>query len=59
MYHICKACNLHSQDAIEYPFLGIPGIVRFIDVRTQWFDEGVTTAMDDGITQVRLPAWVA
>jgi hypothetical protein len=40
------------QDAIEFPFLGIPGIVRFIDVRTQWFDQGVTTAMDDGITQV-------
>jgi hypothetical protein len=41
------------QDAIEFPFLGIPGIVRFIDVRTQWFDEGVTAAMDAGITQVR------
>ncbi|WIA41967.1 hypothetical protein OEZ86_009270 [Tetradesmus obliquus] len=41
-----------NRDAIEFPFLGIPGIVRFIDVRTQWFDEGVTAAMDDGITQV-------
>jgi O-methyltransferase involved in polyketide biosynthesis len=45
------------QDAIEFPYLGIAGIVRFIDVRTQWFDEGVNTALDDGITQVRL--WCA
>jgi hypothetical protein len=35
------------------PFLGIPGIVRFIDVRTQWFDEAMEQAFDDGIQQVR------
>eukprot|EP00882_Tetradesmus_deserticola_P017849 GHRQ01019146.1.p2 GENE.GHRQ01019146.1~~GHRQ01019146.1.p2 ORF type:complete len:130 (+),score=60.43 GHRQ01019146.1:1617-2006(+) len=34
------------------PFLGIPGIVRFIDVRTQWFDEGVEQAFVNGIQQV-------
>jgi hypothetical protein len=34
------------------PFLGIPGIVRFIDVRTQWFDEAMEQAFDDGIQQV-------
>eukprot|EP00878_Enallax_costatus_P004256 GHUV01004486.1.p1 GENE.GHUV01004486.1~~GHUV01004486.1.p1 ORF type:complete len:442 (+),score=110.56 GHUV01004486.1:1220-2545(+) len=37
---------------IETPFLGIPGIVRFIDVRTQWFDEGMQRAFDNGVKQV-------
>uniref|UniRef100_A0A383WF02 S-adenosyl-L-methionine-dependent methyltransferase n=1 Tax=Tetradesmus obliquus TaxID=3088 RepID=A0A383WF02_TETOB len=37
---------------LEMPFLGIPGIVRFIDVRTQWFDEAMEQAFDDGIQQV-------
>jgi hypothetical protein len=58
MSHVCLL-----QNAIEFPYLGIPGIVRFIDVRTQWFDEGVNTAMDDGITQVnfmlKLNLWCA
>eukprot|EP00878_Enallax_costatus_P005382 GHUV01005651.1.p1 GENE.GHUV01005651.1~~GHUV01005651.1.p1 ORF type:complete len:416 (+),score=35.67 GHUV01005651.1:422-1669(+) len=39
---------------IETPFLGIPGIVRFIDVRTQWFDEGMQRAFDNGVKQVRI-----
>lgn len=33
--------------------VGLPGIVNFIDVRTQWFDEGVNQALEHGITQVR------
>lgn len=37
---------------LELPFLGIPGIVRFIDVRTQLFDDEVRAAIADGITQV-------
>eukprot|EP00775_Hariotina_reticulata_P003817 gene3817-4075_t len=53
--------RLHEQKSIlirinrffiEFPVLGIPGIVRFIDVRTQWFDSGVEAAIEDGITQV-------
>lgn len=40
------------QFFIETPFFGIPGIVRFIDVRTQWFDEGMQAAFDAGIKQV-------
>jgi methyltransferase (TIGR00027 family) len=40
------------QRLLELPFLGIPGIVRFIDVRTQWFDDSVAAAQRDGIKQV-------
>jgi hypothetical protein len=40
------------QWLLEFPFLGIPGIVRFIDVRTQWFDDSVNAAIRDGIKQV-------
>jgi methyltransferase (TIGR00027 family) len=45
---------LHAllQWFLETPFLGIPGIVRFIDVRTQWFDEAMNAAIDNGIKQV-------
>jgi methyltransferase (TIGR00027 family) len=37
---------------LQVPFLGIPGLVNFIDVRTQWFDAAVQRAIADGITQV-------
>lgn len=37
---------------LELPYLGIPGIVRFIDVRTQWIDDSVKAALRDGIKQV-------
>jgi hypothetical protein len=37
---------------MEAPFLGIPGIVRFIDVRTQLFDDSLAAALRDGIKQV-------
>ncbi|WIA21539.1 hypothetical protein OEZ85_000736 [Tetradesmus obliquus] len=37
---------------LDTPYLGIPGIVNFIDVRTQWFDAAVKKAIADGITQV-------
>lgn len=37
---------------LDTPYLGIPGIVNFIDVRTQWFDAAVKKAIADGISQV-------
>lgn len=37
---------------LEFPALGIPGIVNFVDARTQWFDEQVSKAVDDGFSQV-------
>lgn len=40
----------------QWPVLGLPGIVNFIDARTQWFDEAVTDALDAGITQVVIVA---
>jgi O-methyltransferase involved in polyketide biosynthesis len=36
----------------DLPLVGLPGIVNFIDVRTQWFDAAVKGAIRDGITQV-------
>jgi hypothetical protein len=50
--HLLLLILLRFQFFIEFPVLGIPGIVRFIDVRTQWFDSGVEAAVNDGITQV-------
>lgn len=51
--------NLHVaycyvQRFIECPGLGLPGIVNFTDARTQWFDQGVESALDEGITQVSM-----
>lgn len=40
------------HDVTQWPVLGLPGIVNFIDARTQWFDEAVVSALDAGITQV-------
>jgi len=37
---------------LEFPALGIPGIVNFVDARTQWFDAQVKKAVADGFTQV-------
>lgn len=37
---------------LDTPYFGIPGIVNFIDVRTQWFDAAVKRAIADGLTQV-------
>jgi O-methyltransferase involved in polyketide biosynthesis len=37
---------------LDTPYFGIPGIVNFIDVRTQWFDAAVKKAIADGFTQV-------
>lgn len=37
---------------LDTPWLGLPGIVNFIDVRTQWFDAAVNRAITDGIKQV-------
>ncbi|GBF90902.1 hypothetical protein Rsub_03757 [Raphidocelis subcapitata] len=36
----------------ELPGVGIPGILNFLDGRTQWFDDRVTAALDAGVTQV-------
>ncbi|KAF6252539.1 S-adenosyl-L-methionine-dependent methyltransferase [Scenedesmus sp. NREL 46B-D3] len=41
-----------KTELLNTPYLGIPGLVDFIDVRTQWFDSGVKRAITDGITQV-------
>jgi hypothetical protein len=49
----CGVVCCAVQWFLELPYLGIPGIVRFIDVRTQWFDDSVKAAMRDGIKQVR------
>eukprot|EP01026_Neomeris_dumetosa_P005107 TRINITY_DN113_c1_g1_i5.p2 TRINITY_DN113_c1_g1~~TRINITY_DN113_c1_g1_i5.p2 ORF type:complete len:283 (+),score=39.31 TRINITY_DN113_c1_g1_i5:430-1278(+) len=37
---------------IEHPKKGAPGVVNFVDTRTQWFDAHVAQAAQDGITQV-------
>jgi len=42
----------YKTQLLDTPYLGIPGIVNFIDVRTQWFDEGVKRAIEDGFKQV-------
>jgi hypothetical protein len=36
----------------DLPLVGLPGIVNFIDCRTQWFDAAVKSAIRAGITQV-------
>lgn len=41
----------------DLPLVGLPGIVNFIDVRTQWFDAAVKGAIRDGITQVCQSLW--
>lgn len=53
--------RLHRQRAtqllvrawlLQFPCLGIPGIINFVDVRTQWFDGAVKRAIADGFKQV-------
>eukprot|EP01025_Chloroclados_australasicus_P023684 TRINITY_DN2396_c0_g1_i4.p1 TRINITY_DN2396_c0_g1~~TRINITY_DN2396_c0_g1_i4.p1 ORF type:complete len:400 (-),score=58.39 TRINITY_DN2396_c0_g1_i4:3780-4979(-) len=41
-----------TRKLIEHPKKGTPGVVNFVDVRTQWFDSHVQQAATDGITQV-------
>jgi hypothetical protein len=41
----------------DFPGLGLPGIINFIDVRTQWFDAAVKGAIRDGIKQVGCLGW--
>jgi methyltransferase (TIGR00027 family) len=51
--HREKSPKLFKRTSLlDLPYLGIPGIVNFVDCRTQWFDQGVRTAIDDGFTQV-------
>eukprot|EP01023_Acetabularia_acetabulum_P037892 TRINITY_DN3618_c0_g1_i1.p1 TRINITY_DN3618_c0_g1~~TRINITY_DN3618_c0_g1_i1.p1 ORF type:complete len:393 (+),score=88.68 TRINITY_DN3618_c0_g1_i1:234-1412(+) len=41
-----------ARKIVEHPEKGAPGVVNFVDSRTQWFDEQVAQAAADGITQV-------
>jgi hypothetical protein len=43
---------LKRTNLFQMPYLGIPGIVNFVDVRTQWFDGAVKRAIADGFKQV-------
>ena len=36
----------------EHPTHGSPGTANYIDARTTWFDQAVTTAQQHGVTQV-------
>jgi O-methyltransferase involved in polyketide biosynthesis len=40
--------NLSAVKLSSFP----EGIVNFIDARTQWIDDGMKKALDDGIKQV-------
>ncbi|KIZ07560.1 Putative S-adenosyl-L-methionine-dependent methyltransferase [Monoraphidium neglectum] len=42
----------YRNRCLDIKYLGVPGIVNFIDARTQWIDDGMTKALDDGIKQV-------
>jgi methyltransferase (TIGR00027 family) len=46
----------YRNRCLDIPYLGVPGIVNFIDARTQWIDEGMRRALDDGIEQVVIVA---
>jgi hypothetical protein len=45
-------CPLNTLLAVPNPAPIPPGIVNFIDARTQWIDDGVKRALDDGFEQV-------
>eukprot|EP00878_Enallax_costatus_P002294 GHUV01002469.1.p1 GENE.GHUV01002469.1~~GHUV01002469.1.p1 ORF type:complete len:300 (+),score=73.22 GHUV01002469.1:1296-2195(+) len=52
-YHREKSAFLKFKTTLlDTPWLGLPGIVNFIDVRTQWFDAAVKRAIADGIKQI-------
>jgi methyltransferase (TIGR00027 family) len=36
----------------ELPFVGVPGMINYLDARTQFFDERVAAALDAGCKQV-------
>ncbi|KIY91347.1 hypothetical protein MNEG_16617, partial [Monoraphidium neglectum] len=42
----------YRNRCLDIKYLGVPGIVNFIDARTQWIDDGMKKALDDGIKQV-------
>lgn len=42
----------YRNRCLDIKYLGVPGIVNFIDARTQWIDDGMKRALDDGIKQV-------
>ena len=53
LHHREKSKHLEWKTGLlDIPYLGIPGIVNFIDCRTQWFDEGMKLAIGDGFKQV-------
>jgi hypothetical protein len=37
----------------EAPGVGVPGLINFLDGRTQWFDQRVAAALDAGVRQAR------
>lgn len=39
--------------ALDLKYVGVPGIVNFVDARTQWVDDGMARALDGGVRQVR------
>ena len=41
------------QGGVEHPKWGTPGVCNFIDGRTQWMDQAVESAVQEGIKQVR------
>jgi len=44
----------HFRRALfEMPGVGIPGMINFLDARTQWIDDCLVRAIDSGIKQVR------
>jgi hypothetical protein len=48
----CRCTDQPINASTDPPHHPAPGIVNFIDARTQWIDEGMTRALDDGIKQV-------
>ncbi|KAI8462802.1 MAG: S-adenosyl-L-methionine-dependent methyltransferase [Monoraphidium minutum] len=42
----------YRNRCLDIKYLGVPGITNFIDARTQWIDDGLSRALDDGIKQV-------
>ena len=49
----CATSLRPPQRTLENPLWGVPGCINFIDARTKWFDEAVTSAIAAGIKQVR------
>jgi len=42
------------QGGVEHPKWGTPGVCNFIDGRTQWMDQAVESAVQEGIKQIAI-----